>query len=294
MKVGLQIPRFDWPGSPDNIGSTLASVGRAADAAGFASIWVMDHMFQITPGLGPADAPMLEAYSALNFLAGVTSRARLGAMVTAVTYRVPGHLLKAVTTLDVLSSGRAILGIGAGWYEQEAMGLGLPFPPLKERFERLEEALQLAHKVWSNDRTPFEGKHYHLREPIVSPPALSKPHPPILIGGTGEQKTLRMVAQYADACNLFARIGDDELKRKLDILKGHCERLGRDYTTIEKTFLDTADLRSGQMKPKDVIDTCQRLAGLGFSHGIFNMPEYHDLKIIELFEKEIIPAVAGF
>jgi F420-dependent oxidoreductase-like protein len=294
VKVGLQIPRFDWPGNPGNIGQTLAEVGRAADAAGFASLWVMDHFFQIAPGLGPADSPMLEAYSALSFLAGVTGRATLGALVTAVTYRVPGHLIKAVTTLDVLSGGRAILGIGAGWYEQEARGLGLPFPPLKERFERLEEALQIARMVWSGERGEFKGRHYHLAEPIVSPPPLSQPRPRILIGGLGERKTLRLVAQYADACNLFVRIGNDELKRKLDILERHCDEVGRDYAEIERTSLDTADLRPGHMTPKDVIDECQSLAAMGFSHAIFNLPEYHDPKVLDTFGREIIPAVAGF
>jgi len=293
VKVGLQIPRFDWPGNPGNTGKTLAEVSRRADAAGFSSLWVMDHFFQITPGLGAADDPMMEAYSALNFMAGVTERARLGAMVTAVTYRVPGHLVKAVTTLDVLSGGRAILGIGAGWYEQEARGFGLPFPPLKERFERLEEALQIAHKVWTNDRSAYDGQHYHLAEPILSPQPLSKPHPPILIGGGGENKTLRMVAQYADACNLFARIGDDQLKHKLDILKGHCDKLGRSYDDIEKSFLDTVDLRPGKMTAKDVIEHFTHLASIGFSYAIFNMPEYHDLKVFDVFEKEIIPAIAG-
>ena len=294
MKVGLQIPRFDWPGSPDNIGSTLADVARAADAAGFSSIWVMDHFFQIAPGLGAPDSPMMEAYSALSFIAGVTQRPKLGAMVSAVTYRVPGHLIKAATTLDVLSGGRAILGIGAGWYEHEAMGLGLPFPPLKERFERLEEALQIAHQVWKNDRSPFNGKHYHLTEPILGPQPLSKPHPPILIGGGGENKTLRLVAQYADGCNLFARIGDEQLTHKLNILKDHCAKLGRNYDDILKTFLDTVDLRPGQTKPKDVVEHFKHMADLGFGYAIFNMPEYHDLKVFETIGKEIIPAVAGF
>jgi F420-dependent oxidoreductase-like protein len=294
VKIGLQIPRFDWPGNPGNTGKTLAEIARRADAAGFASLWVMDHLFQIAPGLGHADSPMMEAYSALSFMAGVTERARLGAMVTAVTYRVPGQLLKAVTTLDVLSGGRAILGIGAGWYEHEARGLGLPFPPLKERFERLEEALQIAQHVWTDNRGPYQGRHYELAEPIVSPQPLSRPHPPILIGGTGERKTLRMVAQYGDACNLFAAIGDDQLTHKLDVLKEHCDTLGRNYGDIEKTYLQTVDLRPGKTKPAEVIAECKRLAALGFSHGIFNMPEYHDLSIIDTFGKEIIPEVAGF
>jgi F420-dependent oxidoreductase-like protein len=185
--------------------------------------------------LGPADDPMLEAYSTLSYLAGVTKRARLGTLVTGVVYRHPGFLVKAATNLDVLSGGRAYLGIGAAWYEREAVGLGMPFPPVSERFERLEETLQIAKRMWSGDRTPYEGKHYRLAEPISSPQPLSKPHPPILVGGMGEKKTLRLVAQYADACNLFTAIGVDEVARKLDVLKRHCEDVGRPYDEIERT-----------------------------------------------------------
>ena len=294
MKLGLQIVRFDWPGSPINIGPTLAEIGRTADEAGFASLWVMDHLFQITPGLGSADSPMLESYSALNFLAGVTRRARLGAMVTAVTYRHPGHLIKAVTALDVLSGGRAYLGIGAGWYQDEARGLGIPFPPLRQRFERLEETLQIAHQVWSGDRSPFTGRHYHLDQLINSPPPLSQPHPPILIGGMGERKTLRLVAQYGDACNLFARSERAVLIHKLDVLKKHCDELGRAYDQIERTALCSADLTSGKTRPEDVIAECRSLAELGFSHAIYNMSHYEDLKALEIFGREIIPAVTDF
>ena len=191
MKLGLQVVAFNWPGSPANTGRTLLDIARTADEAGFASLWVMDHYFQIDPGIGKASDPMLEAYTALSFMAGVTQRIRLGAMVTGVIYRQPAFLVKQVSTLDVLSGGRANLGIGAAWYEREAVGLGFPFPPLAERFERLEETLQIAKHLWSGETAPFAGKHYQLPEPINSPQPLSQPHPPILIGGGGEKKTLR-------------------------------------------------------------------------------------------------------
>ena len=225
MRIGLQVPSFTWPGGTAEIGARLAEIGRTADDAGFYSLWVMDHFFQIGM-VGPPEHAMLEGYSALSFLAGVTKRVKLGTLVTGVHYRHPGILVKTVTTLDVLSGGRAYLGIGAGWNEQESRGLGVPFPPLKDRFEQLEEALQIAHQMWKGDRSAFNGAHYQLADPLNSPPPLAQPHPPIMIGGGGEQKTLRLVAQYADACNLFARMGDDVLRKKLDVLRGHCETLG--------------------------------------------------------------------
>ncbi|HTD77411.1 MAG TPA: LLM class F420-dependent oxidoreductase, partial [Chloroflexota bacterium] len=200
MKLGLQIPRFRWPGGPLQLASTLAAVARAADDAGYTSIWLMDHFFQIS-SIGKVDEPMLEAYTTLGFMAAHTRRARLGTLVTGVHYRHPGVLVKQVTALDVLSGGRAWLGIGAGWYQRESIGLGVPFPPLKERFERLEETLQIAHRMFRGETEPFYGKHVQLAEPLNSPAPISQPHPPILIGGGGERKTLRLVAQYADACN---------------------------------------------------------------------------------------------
>src|ERR687892_1307178 len=202
MKIGLQIPSFTWPGGPSQLSPRLARIGLAADEAGFASLWVMDHFFQIEM-LGKPDEPMLEGYSALSFLASVTKRARLGTLVTGVVYRHPGILVKTVTTLDVLSGGRAYFGIGAGWNERESKGLGVPFPPTAERFERLEETLQIAHQMWSGNVKPYSGRHYHLEEAMNNPPALTRPHPPVMIGGMGEKKTLRLVAQYADAWNLF-------------------------------------------------------------------------------------------
>jgi F420-dependent oxidoreductase-like protein len=245
--------------------------------------------------MGKADDPMLEGYSALNFLAGVTKHARLGTMVTGVNYREPGFLVKQVTTLDVLSGGRAWLGIGAGWYEREAIGLGLPFPPLKERFERLEETLQIAKQMWSGDFSPYHGQHYHLAEPINSPQPLTKPHPPILIGSSGEKKGLRLVAQYADACNLFAFGDHAVLTHKLDVLKRHCDDIGRNYDEIERTVLTSFNAGMGGMTVADVIENCRNLANLGIHHVIFSsVPNVHELTPLELIGREVIPAVAGF
>ncbi len=296
MKIGLQIPRFDWPGSPDNLGPRLAEIARTADELGFASIWVMDHYFQIDGGrsTGKAEDPMLEGYSALNFMAGVTKRARLGTMVTGASYRAPGFLIKTVSALDVLSGGRAWLGIGAGWYEREAIGLGLPFPPLKERFERLEETLQIAKRMWSGDFSPYNGKHYRLAEPINSPQPLTKPHPPILIGGSGEKKTLRLVAQYANACNLFAFGGNAILVSKLDVLKRHCEAVGRNYDEIERTVLAPFAVGS-DVTAADLIENCRAWARLGIQHVIFSsVPKVEELTPLELIGREIIPAAADF
>jgi alkanesulfonate monooxygenase SsuD/methylene tetrahydromethanopterin reductase-like flavin-dependent oxidoreductase (luciferase family) len=216
----------------------------------------------------------------------------LGALVTGVVYRYPGILIKSVTTLDVLSGGRAYLGIGAAWNEQESRGLGVPFPPLKDRFEQLEEALKLAHQMWSDNPAPFTGKHFQLAEPLNRPQPVSRPHPPILIGGGGEKKTLRLVAQYADACNLFARAGLEAIRDKLTILRRHCDAVGRDYAEIEKTALGTVNLAAGGTTPPHVIDLCRALSQLGMQHVIFNMPNVHELSPLEVFGREIIPAVA--
>jgi alkanesulfonate monooxygenase SsuD/methylene tetrahydromethanopterin reductase-like flavin-dependent oxidoreductase (luciferase family) len=212
-------------------------------------------------------------------------------MVTGVVYRQPAHLVKIVSNLDVLSGGRANLGIGAAWYEREARGLGFPFPPLKERFERLEETLQIAKQMWSGDVKPFNGKHYQLAEPINNPMPLSKPHPPILIGGFGERKTLRLVAQYGDACNLFAFMGHEQIARKLDVLKGHCDAIGRDYGEIERTVL--AEVRPGAdgLNVSGIVDECRSLAALGVDHFIFNMPGGYDIAVIRTIGHEVIPAV---
>ena len=232
MKLGLQIPYFHWEGGPEQVGSRLTDICRAAEDAGYDSIWVMDHHFQI-PMVGEAELDMLEAYTTLGYIAGQTSRVGLGTMCTGVTYRHPGILAKQVSTLDVLSGGRAWLGIGAAWFDREHIGLGVPFPPLKERYERLEEALQIVKQMWSDDNGPFEGKHYKLAETLNVPQPLNRPR--ILVGGTGERKTLRIVSRYADACNIPA--DPPTVRQKLEVLRGHCEAEGRDYDEIEKTAL---------------------------------------------------------
>jgi F420-dependent oxidoreductase-like protein len=289
MRIGLQIPSFTWPGSPGSIRGKLVEIAQTAEGAGFASVWVMDHFFQIPP-VGPAEQEMLEGYSALSYLAGVTERVKLGTLVTGVTYRHPGILAKTVTTLDVLSGGRAYLGIGAAWFDREHHGLGVPFPTLRERFERLEEALRIVKQFWSGNAASFRGTHYQLTETLGSPLPLARPHPPILIGGMGERKTLRLVARYADACNLFAFVGAPALGQKLDILKRHCETEGRSYEQIEKTTLGTANLT--KHSPKDIVAQCRDLKRLGIAHAIFNFPNVDALQPLTTFGKEVIPAVA--
>src|SRR5215204_3257196 len=252
----------------------------------------MDHFFQIEV-VGEAEEPMLEGYSALSYLAAVTERAMLGTLVTGVHYRYPGILVKTATTLDVLSGGRTYLGIGAGWNERESRGLGVPFPSTRERFERLEETLQIAQLLWSGEVGAYEGEHYHLAETLNSPQTLSEPHPPVMIGGMGEQRTLRLVAQYADACNLFSYGGSDLIRHKLDVLRRHCEDVGRDYEEIERTALGTAKLSEGGMTPEDVINFCWEMNETGIQHLIFNMPNVHEVKPLVTFGEEVIPAVAG-
>ena len=267
MKWGLQVSDFTWPDAPRSIGPTFARVARDADHAGMASLWVMDHFFQIR-SIGPSEHEMLEGYSALAYAAGVTERITLGTMVTGVTYRYPGLLIKTVTTLDVLSSGRAWLGIGAAWNEEEHRGLGVPFPSTKERFERLEETLQLAHQMWSGDDSAFEGRHHQLERPLNSPPAVSMPHPRILVGGGGERKTPRLVAQYADACNILD-MGPDAVRAKYDVIRRHCEAVGRDYDDIEKTVLSRVDF--AKESDDSIVDRVGRLRDVGTQHVIFGV-----------------------
>ncbi len=293
MRLGLQVPNFTFPDGPGHLGDDFGLIAERAERAGLYSLWVMDHFFQIR-GVGPAEHEMLEGWSALAFAAGRTNRIKLGTMVTGVTYRHPGVLVKTATTLDVLSHGRAYFGIGAAWNEQEHKGLGVPFPPLKERFERLEETLQIALQMWAGDEKPYEGKYYQLERPLNSPQSVQRPHPPILIGGGGEEKTLRMVAQYADACNLFGRLDTDTIKHKLEVLQAHCQRLGRPYEQIEKTSLDTIKLsRDGKddsLTPAAAIDFFGKRAELGFDHALFNTPQAHELEFFDLLA-EIVPQV---
>jgi F420-dependent oxidoreductase-like protein len=235
MRLGLHLVSFSWPETPGSIRPTLAGVARAADEAGISELSVMDHWFQME-AMAPAIEPMLEGYTTLGYLSALTERVTLGLLVTGVTYRQPGLLAKTVTTLDVLSGGRAQLGIGAAWYEREHRGLGVPFPPVAERFERLEEALQICLQMWSNDDGPYDGRHYQLAETICEPPPISRPHPPVMVGGSGERKTLRLVARYAQACNLFS-VTPAELVHKLDVLRRHCDDEQRDFDSIRKTVL---------------------------------------------------------
>ena len=239
MRVGIHAVSFNYPGAPESIAPTLAAAARVAEDAGVSGITLMDHWFQMEQ-MAPATDPMLEGYTTLGFLAGHTSTMTLGLLVTGVTYRLPGLLAKIIATLDVLSGGRAQLGIGAAWYEREHKGLGVPYPPVAERFERLEETLQICRQMWSDDDGPFDGRHYQLAETICSPRTISQPRPPILIGGSGERKTLRLVARYADACNLFAT-DPGEVAHKLAVLRRHCESEGRDPAAVAKTILFLRD-----------------------------------------------------
>jgi F420-dependent oxidoreductase-like protein len=291
MKLGLQLSNLSYAGGPSRLGENLARIARAADDAGYSSIWLMDHFFQIGQ-VGPVHADMLEAYTTLGYLAAHTTRARLGTMVTGVTYRHPGILAKQVTTLDVLSGGRAYLGVGAAWFEREHRALGVPFPPLKERFQRLEETLRICLQMWSDDIGPFEGRHYQLAETLNSPQSLSRPHPPILIGGSGEKQTLRLVAKYADACNLF---GDpDTVRHKLEVLRAHCEAVGRDYDSIEKTVLSRLDVGPNGEKSAQEVDRLGALAEAGAQTVIGYLNGVDTMKPIEAVGRDVIPRISGF
>jgi len=293
MYVGLQIPSFKYPGGAAAIRPKLKEIVTTAEASGFYSLWVMDHYYQIKGLFGETYTdPMLESYTTLGYFAGLTEKAYLGVLVTGVIYRHPSVLMKMVNTLDILSGGRAYLGIGAAWYEDEAIGYGIPYPSTAERFEQLEDNLQLAKALWSSDKTSFAGKHFTAPAITNNPRPLSTPHPRIMIGGTGPKKTLRMVAQYADACNIGDWVGADNMQKSLDTLKGHCETLGRDYDTIEKTSLCTAHL-SGDDTVDSIIGRLKKLSDMGFTHAIFNMPDVYKMTPLETFANQIIPAVAG-
>ncbi len=316
MKLGLQIPYFTYPGGSPQLGGTFGRIVREADAADFYSLWVMDHFFQVG-GMGSSEKEMLEGYSTLAYAAALTQRIKLGTLVTGITYRYPGLLLKTVTTLDVLSGGRAYLGIGAAWNEIEHSGLGVPFPPLKQRFELLEETLQLAHQMWRGDTAPYNGQHLHLTGPLNSPNTLQRPHPPILIGGEGEQKTFRFIARYADACNitLIARAGEDYRQKianagqKYAVLKDRCDEIGRPYEQIERTTLSavivtpdgtrpagTYETRYAEalMTPTQAIEYFHELAEAGTDHAISITPIVHLPGALDVWATDIIPAVEKF
>jgi F420-dependent oxidoreductase-like protein len=290
MKVGLHISDYTWEGGAPALATRLSEVARGAEEAGVDRISVMDHVWQIGH-IGPPEHEMLEAYTTLGYLAARTERVRLLTVVTAVVYRDPGLLAKAVTTLDVLSGGRAMLGIGAAWNEEEAHGLGLFFPPLAERFERLEEALRICHQMWSDDDGPFEGEHYQLGRTLNSPQALSRPHPPILIGGSGERKTLRLVAKYADACNIF---DSPEAAHKLDVLREHCATEGRDYDEIEKTVQVRFDLGENGEQVEQVIEHLHELSELGFTVAHGTLIRAGTLRPLEFMAERVIPALEKF
>ena len=317
MKIGLQIYYFGWPGSPQNIESKLVEIAQTAERVGFYSLWVMDHLFQLEGGFGPPEitqikAPMLEGYSTISYLAAVTQHIKLGLMVTSNIFRHPGVLVKTVTTLDVLSGGRAYFGIGAGGgMRREAKGLGVPLPATRrESVDRLEETLQIAKRMWREDPSPFEGKYYQLTEPLNNPQPLSQPRPPILIGmWLGGKKMLRLVAKYGDGCNLQIgapfrdfppyireryRNREEYLIKRLEILKAHCKELGRSYDEIERTVLSTIKLGPDAMSSTEVVDLCQGLAKIGFQHIIFNMPNVHEIEPLEILGYEVIPTVAEY
>ncbi|MDQ2941374.1 MAG: LLM class F420-dependent oxidoreductase [Chloroflexota bacterium] len=290
MKFGLQINSFTWPGGAKSIAETLGRVTRTADQVGFDSVWVMDHFWQIR-GLGPPEAPMLEGQTALGFMAAHSERARLGLLVGGIHYRMPGLWIKATTTLDVLSGGRAWLGLGAAWNERESRGLGFPFPPLRDRFEMLEATLQMAHAMWSGGTgtgEALEGNHFTAARLLNSPQSLSRPRVPIMIGGGGERKTLRLVAQYADACNIFGR--PELLRQKLPVLREHCEKIGRPYDEIEKSTLTSVDLDAESMA--QVVERFGGLVEAGAQHIIFSVRGISDTSKLERIAAEVFPQLA--
>jgi len=288
MKLGLQLNSFDWNGGPERFGRTLTNIAQAAEVGGFDRIGVADHLWQ-HPIMGGPEANEPECYTTLAFLAANTEQVKLTAMVTGVHFRYPGALIKTVTTLDVLSEGRAWLGIGSGHYEEETRGLGIPFPPQKERFEMLEETVQIALRMWSGDERPFEGKHYRLERPLNLPQSLSRPHPPIMIAGDGERKTLPLVARYADACSLRPK---PEIPKKLEVLRRHCEEEGREYGDIEKTCAFALDVGERGERAGELIGQLRWLAGMGIETVIGVVPNVDRITPLQILGREVIPAVA--
>ena len=293
MKLGLHINDFAWPVAPERLAPTLAEIARAGEAAGFAAIAVMDHVWQHPYAGGGPEGPVLEGYATLAYLAAHTDRAALLALATPVSYRNPGMLAKTVTTLDVLSGGRAWLGIGAGDYEAEARGLGIPYPPLAERYEMLEDAIRVCLRMWEGERgdeRPFQGEHVRLERPLNLPQSLTRPHPPILIAGSGEKKTLPLVARYGDACNLRP---SPEIPRQLELLRGYCEAEGRDYDAIEKTAVFRFDVGEDGAKVGELVDRLHWLAGIGIQTVFGRVVGDYRIGPIEIMGREVIPAVAA-
>jgi F420-dependent oxidoreductase-like protein len=292
MKLGLQLNSFDWTGGPERFGRNLADIGRVAEAAGFDRIGVADHVWQ-HPIMGGPEADEPECYTTLAFLAANTEQIKLTAMVSGIHFRHPAVLVKTVTTLDVLSGGRACFGVGSGHYEEETLGLGIPFPPQRERFEMLEETVQIALRMWSGKRgddRPFRGKHYNLERPLNLPQSISRPHPPIMIAGDGVKKTLRLVARYADACSL--RPGP-LVPEKLNVLRRHCEEVGRDYEDIEKTCAFAFDVGESGEKVDELIGQLRWLSGMGIETVIGFVPRVDRISPLEIIGREVIPVVAN-
>ena len=287
MDLGYHVSDFTWRGGAAELAPQLAELARTAERVGISRLTVMDHVWQIHV-IGPPEHEMLEAYATLGFLAANTERVLLHTLVTGVVYREPGLLAKMVTTLDVLSGGRAALGIGAAWNEEESLGLGLPFPPLAERFERLEETLQICLQMWSGEDGPYDGEHYKLARTLNSPQSPTRPHPPILIGGSGERKTLRLVAKYADACNLFP---GPEVAQKLDVLRAHCEREGRDYDEIEKTATFGVD---AETNPTELLEQLRGLHDLGFTVAYVSLRGTEPMPLLEMLGSEVIGEISGW
>jgi alkanesulfonate monooxygenase len=290
MELGIHLANFTWSGGPATFVTDLVRTARLAEDVGVTKLSVMDHVWQIGH-IGPKEREMLEAYTTLGYLAAVTEKVELLAWVTAAVYREPGLLAKEVTTLDVLSRGRAWLGIGAAWNEEESLGLGLPFPPRAERFERLEETLQICLQMWSGSDEPYVGKYYRLGRTLNSPQSVQRPHPPILIGGGGERKTLRMVAQYADATNLF---DTPELPRKLEVLREHCETLGRDYDEIAKTVMCPVDPGPDGENVDAILAHLKDLAAMGVTHVHSRGLDGSRLDWLEMLGERVIPEISRF
>ena len=291
MELGIHYINFKRPDGPQAIGPTLAATARAAEQAGATMFTLADHFFQME-GVAPAEDPFLEGYTSMGFLAGQTESIALTMLVTGVTYRYPGVLAKTVTTLDVLSQGRAMLGIGAAWYDREHAGLGIPYPPLGERFEMLEETLQICEQMWSDNNGPFAGKHYRLAETLCAPKPIQQPRPPILIGGAGEKKTLRLVAQYADVCNISLAAGPpDETRHKLDVLNRHCDDLGRDPADIRKTLGILVDPLADV---DGFVSTAAEYAALGFDLvNVIPLPHITDpAGFVSRLGEEVVPKLA--
>jgi F420-dependent oxidoreductase-like protein len=291
MKLGIHISNFTFGVPAQEFAPTLARIVTDAEAAGFDRLSLMDHYFQIPP-VGPVENEMFEAYSTLGFIAAKTSRIKLGVLATGVTYRHPGFLAKQITGIDVLSGGRAWLGLGAAWFDREHRGLGIPFPPLKQRFEMLDEALQVCNQMWSDNNGPFAGKHYQLEETICSPQPIQRPRPPILIAGSGEKKTLRLVARYADACNVRSTNPEDT-ERLLSILDEHCHAIGRDPATIERTIVTRFDPGADGERASQEVDRLAKFASIGVQAALGSIINVQDPGVMEAMATKVIPALAN-